>query len=232
MSVEPTNQTSARNSVARAQKPRGRDSRAATRVRLSRDMRKTEILKAAYETFAEVGYSAARIQDIAARAGTTKGLVLFYFARKEDLFEAVVEKALPPLVRQTDHLLDQTRGSCAYRLTEMLRMLHAGLVDRPEFGAILRILVAEGRTFPALVEAYYKNIIRTSGQNLAAIVERGIAAGEFRKIDTEQAPRLLLSPMVMAIFWNNLFAHLQPLDTDALLRSQIDIVIAGLKAKN
>ena len=201
------------------------------RRRLDPADRKREILTAAYDVFAEVGYKAASIRAIAERAGVTKGLVLFYFKRKEEIFEAVVSDILPQVLAETETLMRDAEGTHAEQLTAVMRAIYGGLVGRPEFGVILRILVSEGRTFPTLVDVYYRRIVRWSGTGLGAILERGVADGAFADMDRDYLTRVLLGPPVMAMFWQNLFADYRTLDTDRLFDTQIELILNGLRPR-
>jgi AcrR family transcriptional regulator len=58
-----------------------------------KEARPEEITAAALELFVERGYAATRLEDVAARAGISKGTLYLYFADKEDLFKAVVREA-------------------------------------------------------------------------------------------------------------------------------------------
>lgn len=51
-----------------------------------------EILEAAFEEFVENGYAGTRLEDVAARAGVTKGTIYFYFESKEDVFASMVRE--------------------------------------------------------------------------------------------------------------------------------------------
>src|SRR6266853_5017395 len=66
------------------------------RWRRRKDARPGEIVAASLACFAERGFAATRLEDVARRAGVTKGTVYIYFPNKEELFKAVVREALLP----------------------------------------------------------------------------------------------------------------------------------------
>ena len=61
-----------------------------------KEHRPGELLDAALEVFVARGYAAARLDDVAARAGVSKGTLYLYYAGKEDLFKAVVRVNIVP----------------------------------------------------------------------------------------------------------------------------------------
>ena len=86
-----------------------------------KDARPEEISAAALDLFVERGYAGTRLDDVAARAGVSKGTVYLYFASKEDLFKAVVREGLvSPLTEFRSSVLEQYRGS-TFELTDVVR---------------------------------------------------------------------------------------------------------------
>src|ERR1700761_7025455 len=67
-----------------------------TRWQRRKTARPAEIIDAAFSVFAETGYAAAKLDEIARRAGVSKGALYLYFETKEDLFRAVVKTAIAP----------------------------------------------------------------------------------------------------------------------------------------
>ena len=64
--------------------------------------RRTAIIDAAMEEFIARGFAAARLDDVARRAGVAKGTIYLYFKDKEALFEELVRSAIVPLVGTPD----------------------------------------------------------------------------------------------------------------------------------
>ena len=58
-----------------------------------KEARPAELLAAALELFVEKGYAGTRLDDVAQRAGVSKGTLYLYFENKEDLFKAVVRES-------------------------------------------------------------------------------------------------------------------------------------------
>jgi AcrR family transcriptional regulator len=66
---------------------------AATRRRLTREARRSQILDVAEETFAELGYQGASLEDVAARAGITRPLIYTHFESKDELYLEILKTA-------------------------------------------------------------------------------------------------------------------------------------------
>src|SRR5437016_10730357 len=84
--------------------------------------RPSEILDAAKSEFVERGFAAARLEDIARRAGVTKGTVYLYFESKEALFKAMATQAVIPAVEASEELARTHRGSPRELVERLLRM--------------------------------------------------------------------------------------------------------------
>src|ERR1044071_6850788 len=78
-----------------------------TRWQRRKDARPAEILAAALACFKERGFTATRLEDLAAKAGVTKGTIYLYYPSKEELFKAVVRGALVPNIERLEAVLDE-----------------------------------------------------------------------------------------------------------------------------
>ena len=63
-----------------------------------KDARPQELLAAALDLFVEKGYAATRLEDVARRAGVSKGTLYLYFENKEELVQAVVRDTIAPAI--------------------------------------------------------------------------------------------------------------------------------------
>ena len=203
----------------------------ARRWRRRKEARPAEIVEAALEVFAEKGFSAARIDDVAARAGISKGTLYLYFASKEELFKAVVRQALLPNLARVEGLLRAHPGPSAARIELMIRQIGA-LLQGTRIGVIPKLVIAEAGNFPELARFYHQEVIRRGLGLLGAEVERGIARGEFRPVDPGHGARLLVAPVLLAAIWKSTFeAHAgAALDAPAFLAAALDVLLRGLRA--
>jgi AcrR family transcriptional regulator len=184
--------------------------------------RRRQILDAALDIFAEHGYAAARLDDVAARAGVAKGTIYLHFADKRSLFMDLVRGAAAPMIERIGELavadapIDQLLRVLAERFqTEVLG------TRRKE---VFRLVIAEAGRFPELAEFYHRDIISRILPLLREALARAARRGELR-VGVEQAlPHLFIAPFFMSIIWDGLFGSIEPLDTRALLSAHIDLL--------
>ena len=190
--------------------------------------RPQEIADAAFSEFAKKGYSATRIDDVARRAGVSKGLTYLYYKTKEDLFKAVVRNVV---VRRVDALLDDVETT-ELSSEDFIRgplLTFMKRVPGSPIAIVIRLLIAEGRRHPDLVDYYYDNVVARGLDAIRRFVRRGVERGEFKPEATELQPQLFLAPMMLSMIWRLIFTE-KPLDTDRLMEDQVDLLLARIKA--
>lgn len=199
------------------------DEATAPRWRRRKEARPQEIVDAALEVFSERGFAAARLDDVAARAGVSKGTLYLYFPNKEELFKAVVRAAIVPNIEMAERLLAENRDS-SFAILEKLLVIMATRILRTKAGAIPKLIIAEAGNFPDLARFYYDEVIRRAFALLSAVLARGVESGEFRPLDIDSTVRLIVAPMLMSALWRSSFEALEgrPLDVPALLRAHLD----------
>lgn len=191
-----------------------------------KDARPEEISAAALDLFVERGYAGTRLDDVAARAGVSKGTVYLYFASKEDLFKAVVREGLvSPLTEFRSSVLEQYQGSTF----ELLRLLVYGWWERigsTRISGIPKLIVAEARNFPEIAKFYIDEVVRPGQAVLESIVARGVASGEFRAVDPRETGTLLVAPLMLIALWRNSLGHYQPdaIDAKRILAAHLEMV--------
>jgi AcrR family transcriptional regulator len=203
----------------------------ARRWRRRKDARPAEIVTAALAVFAERGFSAARLDDVAAQAGISKGTLYLYFPSKEELFKAVVREALLPNLARVERLLRAHPGPAAVQLEMMIGQIGA-LLQGTQIGAIPKLIIAEAGNFPELARFYLEEVVLRGLGLLAGILQRGIASGEFRAVDVGHSARTVIAPVLLAAIWKSTFeAHAGArLDAESFLRVAVDVVLSGLRA--
>jgi AcrR family transcriptional regulator len=203
------------------------------RWRRRKDARPQEILSAALDLFIERGYAATRADDVAAQAGVSKGTVYLYFENKEELFKAVVRESYAPVLQEAVELLDQYEGSNFDLLDEILHGWWEK-IGSTKAGGITKLMMAEAANFPEIAKFYYEEVIARSQQLITGVLQRGIARGEFRKLNVQDAMNVVIAPVLMLIIWNNSFGRrasaCQPVDPQAHLKMTLDILKRGLAA--
>ncbi|MBV6539814.1 TetR/AcrR family transcriptional regulator, partial [Ursidibacter maritimus] len=118
-----------------------------------KDARPQELLAAALVLFVERGYAATRLDDVATRAGVSKGTLYLYFASKEDLFRAVVRENLVPVLDEAEQAIDSYTGHSASLLREFILGWWQRIGDTPLSG-LTKLMVAESGNFPEVAKFY------------------------------------------------------------------------------
>jgi AcrR family transcriptional regulator len=200
------------------------------RWRRRKEARPDEILAAALASFAERGFAATRLDDVAARAGISKGTLYLYFKSKEELFEAVVRATLVPNIERLEALCATFEGPSGV-LLERLLLTVAGVLDS-RVGAIPKLVIAEAGNFPELARFYLDAVVRRGLRLIGTILRRGIGRGEFRPVDVDHTVFCVIAPMLLAALWKrSLEPHDDaPLDAQVLARAHLDLLLRGLEA--
>lgn len=190
--------------------------------------RPDEITAAAFEEFARQGYAATRVEAVAKRAGVSKGLLYLYFKTKEELFKAVVRGVV---VRRIDALIADVETT-ELPSEEFIRgplLSFMKTIPGSPVAIVIRLLISEGHRHPDLVNFYYDNVVAKGLRAIQMFVRRGVERGEFRNGPVADLPHLFMAPMMLAIVWRITFTE-KTLDTDRLIETQIDMLLAELKA--
>ncbi len=199
------------------------------RYRRRKEDRPEEIADAALQVFSEKGYSATKVEEVAQRAGVSKGLLYLYYKTKQDLFKTVVRKYIAPKV---DHLLDIVETT-DLPAEEFLRgpFLHlAKQIPHTPASILIRLMITEGHRHPDLVAYYWETVVSHGILALKTIIRRGVASGEFRETAIEKFPQLIASPVIFSVIWNSIFSKQEKIDSDPFIETHIDMLIAWLKA--
>ncbi|MCJ8142993.1 TetR/AcrR family transcriptional regulator [Ancylobacter sp. A5.8] len=189
--------------------------------------RRRAILDAALEVFAESGFAAARMQDVATRAGVAKGTLYLYFEDKAALFEGLVHEALDPVLGTMEGRLAAFEGSTR----DFLRLLFAHFISEAVHSPrrhMVRLMIGEGERFPELAALYHREVVSRGLSLLRAVNERALARGEITSDAGARYPQLLVAPLLIAVLWEGTFQRLDPLDTEDMLAAHIDILLRGL----
>lgn len=164
--------------------------------RRRKDERPKELLEAALDVFVEKGYALAKTDEVAARAGVSKGTLYLYYPSKDALLLAVVRHYLASSIVASAERFASHQGSTAELLAEAMQ---AWWLDAFEgrASAVLKLMVAEARAFPEIATTYAHEVIEPAHRFVGAAIERGIERGEFRAVDVGDAVRSLVFPLVM-----------------------------------
>jgi len=195
-----------------------------------KDARPEEIIAAALDLFVERGFATTRLDDVAARAGVSKGTLYLYFENKEDLFKAVVRGNVLPVLQHGEDLVEKFSGSSA----DLVRRLVRGwweLTGSTKIAGIPKLVIAEAGNFPDLAKFYYDEVILRALTMFRRVLQRGIEAGEFREVDVDHLVHVALAPLVMLAVWGHSFAccEQEQLQPQRYLDAYLDMLLHGLR---
>ena len=193
--------------------------------------RPQQILDAALEVFGERGLSAARLEDIARRAGVSKGTIYLYFPNKEELFREMVRAHVVARIERAEHEVESHPGSAGDQLERFLRTWWTFL-QLPTSGTIYRLVIGELHRFPDLAEFYAKEVVQRALTLLSGFVRRGVESGEFRAVDPFTTARLVSSMFISHALWchkREIFRHITQGPVEQVIEDLIDFIRHGLK---
>lgn len=191
--------------------------------------RPREICAAALGVFAEKGFAAAKLEEIARRAGVSKGTLYLYFPDKAELFRAVVRDAIAPNVEA----ITSSIGSLEAPIADVIGMFLVGFAEREArlpIGAVAKIVIGESRNFPELARVWHDEIAAKAISALAGIIERAQRRNEIRPGDPRLYAFSLVGPMVLGALWRATLVPVggRPLDLVDLARQHTQTVLHGL----
>jgi AcrR family transcriptional regulator len=167
-----------------------------------KEARPGELTAAALDLFVEKGYAATRLEDVAVRAGVSKGTLYLYFDGKEALFKAVVREGLLPALAVGEGLVAGFTGDSEALLREVVGGLWR-MIGSQRIGGLPKLVFAEARNFPEIAAFYHEEVIRRGTALVRAVIERGIARGEFRVTDMDAAIHIVIAPVLMRMIWRH-----------------------------
>jgi len=203
----------------------------AKRWQRRKDARPPEILDAALAVFAEKGFAATRLDDIAAKAGITKGTIYLYFDSKQALFEALARQSIGAQIDHIQAQLAQFPGTSAELLRFVLSTMGRFAITSDRV-VLPRLVLAEAANFPKLAEFWRREVVERGIALMSGIIQRGIDRGEFRKIEPAHAARLCVAPILVIVLWRTTFARFdaEPYDYQGLIDAHLATLLKGLAA--
>jgi AcrR family transcriptional regulator len=198
------------------------------RYQRRKEDRPQEITAAAFAAFAEKGFTATKVEEVARRAGVSKGLLYLYFETKEALFKAVIRSVVTPRVDELTRTLDSSELSAEAFIRGPLLAFMQRLPGSPA-SVVIRLMISEAPKHPDLVNYYWDNVASRGLAALRRLLDRGVGNGEFRESAVNELPQLLIAPVMLSIVWGIMFAN-RSLDTDKLIETHVDMVLAYIRA--
>ena len=194
--------------------------------------RPQELLDAALDLFIERGFAATRSEDVAARAGVSKGTLYLYYPSKEELLKAVVRENLGGLIAEGSEMVDGFEGDTQALLSMLLHTWWQRIGNTPASG-IFKVVLTEMGNFPDFARFYMDEVIDPCCALFTRALERGIANGDLRRVNVFETVHLLIFPMLMMCLHRHsigaCFAQGQQLDPEHFIDTHVDIVVNGAR---
>ena len=197
--------------------------------RRRKQARPAEIVDAALAVFAEKGFAAARLDEIARRAGVSKGALYLYFETKEDLFRAVVRDSVAPNVTAIASLAETWPGPFA-ELPRLILPRAAQVLVATRAGKVAKMVIGESRNFPELARHWHAEVITPALGALTRRIATAQDAGEVRAGDPRAYAFSLIGPLLMGLIWREVMEPIgaEPVDLEALAAQHVETVLQGL----
>jgi TetR/AcrR family transcriptional regulator len=200
-----------------------------------KEARPGELLDAALALFVEKGFAATKAEEVAARAGVSKGTLFLYFESKEDLFKAVIRKNITHLFPTWNEAFTQFTGSSADMLRYAMTSWWENIGSTPASG-IPKLVMSEAQNFPEIASFYQDEVILPGHALIRKILVRGIDSGEFRPLDVDHAVHTIVAPMIFLMMWKNSMgccaANSHFIDPERFIQLQVDVLLHGIQTKD
>jgi AcrR family transcriptional regulator len=190
--------------------------------------RREQILHAAADVFRAKGFQAAGISDVAARLGTDRANVYYYFASKEEMYLALVQQAVESNVRDIEQAAD-AEGSATERLLRAIESLAASY-DRhyPYLHLYMQEDMRRVTEDSSEEQRHLAECSRRYDDAMLRITRDGVESGEFRAgVD----PKMLKFAVLGAVNWTHRwFTPDGPMTGEEVGRAFSDIFLRGFAA--
>ena len=197
-----------------------------------KEARPQELLDAALDLFVEKGFAATRSEEVAQRAGVSKGTLYLYYPSKEELLKEVIRHNMAHEIAQALNTVAQFNGPSAELLTLIYQQWWEHIGETRASG-IMKLMISEVRNFPEIAQFYADEVIQPTQELLTRLLERGIGRGEFRRIEVAQVVHALVAPMLFLMLHKHSIGACgvcHSIDPRAVIAAHLDLVLNGLRA--
>jgi len=211
-----------------------REAEPAPRRGRRKEARPGELLDAALDLFVEKGFAATRSEEVAARAGVSKGTLFLYFASKEELLKAAVRENISGRFAEWEQEFESFEGSTADMVRYCMKVWWQRIGSTRASG-ITKLIISEARNFPDIAAFYQQEVVRPANNLMRRILQRGVERGEFRPLDIEYTIFSIVAPMVFLIMMKHSLGACAPqeypLDPLRYIDAQVENLLLGLCAR-
>ena len=195
-----------------------------------KDARPGELLAAALDIFVEKGFAATHVEEVAKRAGVSKGTLFLYFPSKEELFKAVVRENLTGRLTEWNEEFERFQGSSPAMLHYCLHSWWER-IGATKASGIPKLMMSEAHNFPELARFYQHEVMQPGSALIERILRRGVERGEFRPMDFKYGVYMVLAPLLILAMWQHSLGtccdELTQLEPEKYLAMQYEMLISG-----
>ena len=212
------------------------DSIPATAARRERrkEARPGELIDAALDLFVEKGFAATRVEEVAARAGVSKGTLFLYFPSKDELFKAVVRENISGRFVEWNSEFEGFEGSTADMLCYCMNSWWER-VGMTKVSGLTKLMMSEAGNFPEIAAFYQQEAILPGHTLIRRILQRGMDRGEFRSLDLDYAIYSVVAPMMFMILSRHSMGVCVPnhveLDPKRYIAAQLGVILNGFSLR-
>jgi AcrR family transcriptional regulator len=189
------------------------------------------LMDAAFRVFAERGYRATRLDEVAEAVGVTKGAIYYYFDGKEDLLRRAVQSRHRAMFAEIAEAFEEEGAPASAKIRLVLRRVWSHWLE-PGWGQAVRLMLGEvSLEFPALFRIWAEEGPVHSWLLVRDLIEEGKREGEFRPdADAEVAARIVISGLLLqaALHIHLGLDELAPCDPDRIFDSAVEVFLHGL----
>lgn len=200
--------------------------------RRQKETRPADIVRAALDVFSEKGFAGAKMEEIAARAGVSKGAPYLYFPTKEDLFRAVVRDVIEPNIEPMLAAASQHDGPLEPLLRAMTQHV-AHVAATTQLGRVVKLVISESNTFPEIARIWHDTVLSRALGTMAMLIEKAQARGDVRDGDPRNHAISVIAPLLVGVIYRETFVPVgaTPFDLSTLMKQHLDTVLPGLLIK-
>jgi TetR/AcrR family transcriptional regulator len=198
-----------------------------------KEARPQELLDAALDLFVEKGFAATRSEEVAARAGVSKGTLYLYYPSKEELLKAVIRANLSQEIAEGADIVRGFEGSTPELLEHLMHEWWRRIGETRASG-ICKLVITEVRNFPDIAQFYLEEVVQPAQSMIAGVVQRGIDRGEFRALPVHEVVHALMAPILFMMLHKHSMGVACPgtaIDPQRLLGVQIELALNGLRPR-
>ncbi|MGE0630357.1 MAG: TetR/AcrR family transcriptional regulator [Hyphomicrobiaceae bacterium] len=192
--------------------------------KITREARREKILEAALDIFSSKGFEAARLDDVAKRAGVAKGTLYLYFESKEALFEQLIMTMVAPIIAHLKSIAADGSASVPAAFEAIFGMFQNEVLGTRR-RLLMRLIISEGSRFPDIAAFYYREIVSPGLRMFRSLLKRAEREGLLVNPAVSDHPQLVVAPLLMAVVWDGLFGTIEALDVGKLMRAHISSFI-------